>query len=227
MPLYITYFIIGITVMVSIPAMSNPELKSRLMFNAYAVKHQRQWYRLFTHALVHGDWMHLFMNMYVLYSFGCAREGRFFEDEDIRQVLANQTLEQQFGTLFHEKAHLFYILLYVGAIFMSSVYSYEKNKDNMYYNALGASGAVAAVVFASILINPMGGIGIIFIPIFIPSWIFGILYLVYSWYMAKKGDDNIGHDAHFWGAVYGMAFTLCLKPALASSFLDQVRGHVG
>ncbi len=207
--IYITYIIIGITVMFSVPAMGNPELKGKLMFNAYAIRHRKEWWRLVTHALVHADWMHLMLNMYVLYMFGCA------------SPLAT---EPMFMDLFELKGKLFYILLYAGAIIMSSVYSYEKNKDNMYYNALGASGAVAAVVFAGILIHPNQGIGIIFIPVFIPSWIFGVLYLVYSWYKSKQGDDNIGHDAHFWGAVYGVVFTLCLKHELAGAFIDQILG---
>jgi membrane associated rhomboid family serine protease len=207
MQIYITYFIIGITCMVSIPAMGNAELKGKLLFNAWAIRYRKEWWRLLTHALVHADWMHLMMNMYVLYMFG-------------------QYVEIEYEALFFQKAHLFFILLYVGGIFMSSVYSYEKNKDNMYYNALGASGAVSAIVFTHILIMPKAGMGLIFIPgIFIPSWIFGGLYLLYSWYMGKRGNDNIGHDAHFWGAVYGIAFTLCLKPSLAAHFIAQITGH--
>jgi membrane associated rhomboid family serine protease len=205
---YITLFIIGLTVLVSILAMANAELKNKSIFNAWAIKHRKEWYRFLTHAFVHADWMHLIFNMYVLYSFGMIVEGQYLD-------------------LFESKGHLFYILLYFGGIIMSSVYSYEKNKDNLYYNALGASGAVAAVVFAGILINPNGGIGIIFIPVFIPSWIFGILYLAYSWYMGKRGDDNIGHDAHFWGAVYGVVFTICLKHELAFTFIDKIIGHRG
>jgi membrane associated rhomboid family serine protease len=205
-PFPVTYIIIGITLLFSIPAMNNPELKGKLMFNAYAVRHKREWYRLFTHALIHADWMHLIMNMYVLYGFGVITEG-------------------EYAYYFQEKAVLFYILLYVGAIFMSSVYSYEKHKDNMYYNALGASGAVSAILFAHILINPTAGISFIFIPFAFPGWVLGGLYLIYSWYMGKKGNDNIGHDAHFWGAVYGVAFTLCLKPGLAAIFVSQITGH--
>ncbi len=206
MQLYISYFIIGITVLFSVSAFTNPELKSKMMFNAYAIRHRKEWHRLFTHALIHADWMHLFFNMYVLYAFG-------------------PLLEREYAYFFEEKAHLFFILLYVGAIFMSSVYSYEKNKNNMYYNALGASGAISALLFAHILMNPMQGIGIMFIPFFIPGWVFGGLYLFYSWYMARRGQDNIGHDAHFWGAVYGVIFTICLKPELASAFLRRITGH--
>jgi membrane associated rhomboid family serine protease len=208
MQTYITLIIIGLTALISIPAMNNPELKMRSIFNAYAIKHNREWYRFVTHAFVHADWMHLLFNMYVLYIFGVK-------------------VERDYMDLFESKGHLFYILLYVGGVIMSSLYSYEKHKDDMYYNALGASGAVSAVLFAGILINPNMGIGMMFIPVFIPAWIFGPLYLLYSWYMAKRGTDNIGHDAHFWGAVYGVVFTLCLNHHLATEFIDKITGHQG
>ena len=92
---------------------------------------------------------------------------------------------------------------------------------------MGASGAVSAVVFASILISPLTGIRFIFIPFDIPAFIFGVLYLIYSAYMAKRGTDNIGHDAHFWGAVYGLLFTILLKPSLAASFVHQITAYIG
>jgi membrane associated rhomboid family serine protease len=204
----ITYIIIAVTVLVSVIAMNNDELKGKLLFNAYAIRHRREWYRLFTHALVHGDLAHLMFNMYALYSFG-------------------MHAEYAYAYFFAERATFFYVLLYVGGIFMSSAYSYEKHKDDMYYNALGASGAVSAVVFAYIIIAPLSKIHLIFLPgLGIPSWVFGILYLVGSWYMARKGSDNIGHDAHFFGALYGIAFTLCIKPELAKAFLAQVTGSI-
>jgi membrane associated rhomboid family serine protease len=206
MQLYLTYFIIGITVLFSIPAFANQELKAKMMFNAYLIKNGREWYRFFTHALIHADIMHLFMNMYVLYSFGVA-------------------VEYAYHDMFEEKARLFFLLLYIGGIFMSSIYSYEKHKDNIHYNALGASGAVSSVVFAFILMAPTARMGLIFIPFRFPAWIFGLLYLTYSWYMSKRGNDNIGHDAHFWGAVYGIGFTLCMKPALFHQFIEQVTGR--
>ncbi|HOV12612.1 MAG TPA: rhomboid family intramembrane serine protease, partial [Bacteroidales bacterium] len=96
-------------------------------------------------------------------------------------------------------------------------------KNNPYYNAVGASGATSAVLFASILFYPIGKIMIFPIPIGIPAFIFGLLYLIYSAYMSKRGGDNIGHDAHFWGAVFGVLFTIAIKPAVALYFIDQVR----
>ena len=195
--------IIAITVIVSVLAFYNAELMDKLKFNAYRIKHDRQGWRFGSYALVHADWLHLLINMWVLYSFG-----------DI--VL------HSFGIYFGLKGFAYYLLLYVGGVLFSILFDYGKNKDNIYYNALGASGAVAAVVFASIMIYPVGGIYLFPIPFSIPSWLFGILFLVYSAYMQKKGTSRIGHSAHFFGAVFGIVFTIILVPHVLSSFISQL-----
>ncbi|HNZ43988.1 MAG TPA: rhomboid family intramembrane serine protease [Bacteroidales bacterium] len=199
--------IIAITAVVSIIAMNNKDLFYRLKFSPYLVLHSKQWYRFFTHAFVHAGWMHLLINMWVLYLFG-------------------QVVVDNYAGLFGIKGYYYFIILYVGAILISSLPSYGKNKDNPYYNAVGASGATSAVLFASILFYPIGKIMIFPIPIGIPAFIFGILYLIYSAYMSKRGGDNIGHDAHFWGAVYGVLFTVAIKPAVALYFIDQIRNFI-
>lgn len=204
----ITQIIIGITALASILAFYNKELQGRLLFSPIMIAQHRQGYRFITHAFVHADWMHLAVNMFVLLSFGRAVEGFY-------------------GALFDAKGWYFFLLLYFGGIILSSTPSYAKNKDNKFYHAVGASGAVSAVVFASILISPLTGIRFIFIPFDIPAFIFGVLYLIYSAYMAKRGTDNIGHDAHFWGAVYGLLFTILLKPSLAASFVHQITAYIG
>lgn len=202
----VTIIIIIITCIFSITAFSNGSLFHKNLFNPYLIRHNRQWHRFFTHAFLHADWVHLIMNMYVLYMFGNYVENYFFKE------------------VFEEKAKLFYIFLYVGGITMSAVPSYERHKNDSYYNSVGASGAVSAVVFSSIVFMPMAGMGLIFLPgIHIPAFIFGGLYLLYSWYMAKKGNDNIGHDAHFWGAAFGFIFTIVLKPALFMHFISQIQ----
>jgi membrane associated rhomboid family serine protease len=127
--------------------------------------------------------------------------------------------------VFGTKGALFFILLYIGGLAMSSLYSYEKNKNNMYYNALGASGAVSAVVFAYIILAPTQKLIFIFLPIPIPAYLFGILFLGAEYYLGKRGQSNIGHDAHFGGAIYGIAFTLILKPSLLHTFIAQIFGQ--
>lgn len=197
----LTIIIIGITVIISALAFQNSELFDKLKFNAYLIKNQKQWWRFLSYAIVHADWMHLLINMYVFYSFGKIVEATFFN-------------------YFGYRGLLFYLLLYLGGVLFSTVFDFGKNKDNAYYNAVGASGAVSAVVFASILIHPAGSIFLFPIPFAIPSWAFGILYLIYSAYMGKRGGDNIGHNAHLWGAVYGIIFTVITIPGIISNFFS-------
>ena len=199
----ITYFIIFITAVVSVFALSNEEWFAKLKFNAYDAKHSNHWYRFFTYGFVHAGYVHLFINMLVLYSFGVI-------------------VETYFKFYFPGKAGFYYILLYVGGLILSIIPAFGKYKNDVFYNAVGASGAVAAVVFASIILYPTGKIFLFFIPLPIPSPIFGILYVAYEYYMAKNGRDNIGHDAHLWGALFGVVFTLALKPGLALMFLHQL-----
>jgi|SRR4051812_46801114 len=201
----ITLIIIAITVVVSIYAMDNYSVKNRLMFNAYQIRHRKEWYRFFSSGLIHADYMHLGFNMISLYSFGAG-------------------VENLYSFHFQEKGILFFILLYVGGLAMSSLYTYEKHKDNIHYNALGASGAVSSVVFAFIILAPTAKLSLIFIPIPIPAYLFGAIFLGIEYYLGKRGQSNIGHDAHFWGAVFGLVFTLVLRPALGTAFIAQIFG---
>lgn len=201
----ITIIIIGITVLVSIISMDNHSLKNKLMFNAYMIHKRKEWYRFFSNGLIHADWMHLAFNMFSLYIFGGTVE-QMYRDSDV----------------FGAKGILFFILLYVGGLVMSSLYSYEKHKNDIYYNALGASGAVSAVIFAFIILAPTQKLMLLFLPIPIPAYLFGLIFLGIEYYLAKRGQGNIGHDAHFWGAVFGIAFTLILKPSLLQSFIEQI-----
>jgi membrane associated rhomboid family serine protease len=199
-----TWIFIIITAAVSIPAFSNRQLFSNLRFNPCIIKEKRQWYRFLSYGLLHADWTHLIVNMFVLYSFG-------------------EVVETVMYGIFGAKGFLYYVLLYVGGIFLSVVPSFEKHKNDSWYNAVGASGAVSAVVFSSIILFPASKIMLLFLPIPIPAAIFGVLYLVFSAYMARRGGDNIGHDAHFWGALFGAVFTIAIKPELFLLFIEQLK----
>lgn len=204
----ITLIIIVATVAVSLIFMDNDTMKGKLMFNAYMIHKQRQWYRLFSSGIIHADWMHLAFNMYSLYVFG-------------------KWTEILYLRLFETKGIFLFILLYVSSIAMASFYSYEKHKNNIYYNALGASGAVSAVIFAFITIAPTEKLVFILLPLpgGIPAYLFGLIFLGIEYYLGKRGQSNIGHDAHFWGAIYGVVFTIALKPSLVTSFIQQITGH--
>ncbi len=204
----VTLIIIIATILVSVWAFSNHDIYRRLAFNAYDIKHFRNGHRFISYALIHADWIHLLINMLVLYSFGRA-------------------VEAYYSMFWGTKGTFYYLLLYAGGTVMSTTPAYAKHKDDYTYTAVGASGAVSAIVFASIIFDPLNKIYFFIIPFGIPAVIFGVLYLAYSWYMAKRNIDNIGHDVHFWGAVFGFFFTIALKPALALYFLNTVKGLLG
>ena len=200
----ITLIIIAVTALVSILCFSGTLDINAWMFNATKVWHRKQWYRMLSYGLVHSGWGHLFFNMLTLYFFGTV-------------------VEQYFGAAFGGTLGIvMYIVLYVSAIAVSTVWDLIKYKDSPGYNAVGASGAVSAVLFASILFEPKMGIYIYLIPIPVPGYIFAPLYLLYCWYMARRNMDNIGHTAHFWGAVYGLVFPLFFRPDIFNHFLSQL-----
>ncbi len=210
----ITYIIIGVTIIVSIMAfppqiaapdfLRKPGLINRLEFNPYLVYHRKQYYRLFTSALVHSGWFHLLINMFVLYSFGRLVEAYFVS---------------YFGFAGGE---LLYLFFYVSAVAVASLADLNKFKDSPYYNAVGASGAVSAVVYAAILFQPLSKLYIFPIPIPIPAILFGVIYLLYESQMAKRQVDNIGHSAHFYGSLYGLLFPILLRPAFFMEFLSKL-----
>jgi len=199
-----TIIIVVITAIASIACFSNQELLSRWIFNPYKVHHQKQWYRFITSGFIHHDVMHLAVNMLVFFSFGTA-------------------VENYYSMVFPHHSRIYFVLLYLGALVFATTPSYSKQKNNPYYNALGASGAVAAILFAAVLFNPLGKIYIMGV-IPLPGIAVAVLYVIYEYYAGKKGGDNIGHDAHLWGAAFGAGFTILLKPAIIINFIQQLTG---
>jgi membrane associated rhomboid family serine protease len=199
----VTLLIILLTSMVSIMAFSNEQMMRQLVFSPYNIRRTGEWFRFISSGLLHINFLHLFFNMYALFLFGGITEAYF-------------------RNLFEPMGATLYILMYILAIALSETYSYFRHRHNPAYASLGASGAVSAVVFASILFEPQNKIGLIFFPIGIPGFIFGFLYLLYSAYMAKQANDNIGHYAHFFGALFGFFFPVLIKPSLFSHFIMQI-----
>lgn len=198
----ITWIIIGLTSLVSFLALQNTELMEKLQFNAARIVHRKEYFRLLSHAFVHVSWTHLIINMFVLFFFGRA-------------------VENYFGYFFGSRSVIYFIILYTGGILVSNLWGLVKNKDNYYYNAVGASGAVSAVLFTFILLNPLEKL-YLFAIIPIPGILFGVGYLAYSYIMSTRRSDNIAHDAHFLGALFGIIFPLLLRPSLFERFLDQL-----
>jgi membrane associated rhomboid family serine protease len=189
-----------VTAGVSILAFQNRDILNKLIMYPYVMVRQNQWYRIITHAFIHADWMHLIFNMIALWSFG-------------------NFVFNSLGDMTPSPALHFYIM-YFGAILFSSISDVAKHKDNQHYASLGASGAVSAVIFFSILLNPWTLVYVFFIPC--PGIVFGVLYLVYSNYMSKKGGDIINHDAHFYGSVFGILYPLFVEPEIYKLFFYKL-----
>lgn len=164
---------------------NKPVFFQKLMFDNRAITQGKEYYRMFTSGFLHANWMHFAFNMFSLYSFG-------------------GNIERLFSPL---NLLIIYFASIVGGNFLSlALYK------NIHYRAIGASGGVCGVIFASIFLIPGGSIYIIPIPIAIPSWAFAILFLLISFYGIKSGRDNVGHIAHLGGALIGLAVTFLLFP---------------
>lgn len=181
-----------------------------LIYYPAFIHSKKQYYRFVTYGFIHADLMHLIFNMYAFYLFG-------------------EYMEKAFMALFGDTQGLvFYVLMYLLALIASVIPDYAKYKNNYQYRSLGASGAVSAVVFAFIILNPMQGIGLIFIPFLIPGFLFGFLYLVISFFLSKKGGSVINHNAHIWGAIFGMLFLIVFSKIFSGypvlqNFLGEVK----
>jgi membrane associated rhomboid family serine protease len=191
----LTVIITIITVLISMAAFNNADLVNKLILWPRYMDNPKEYYRLLTSGFIHADWNHLIFNMVSLYFIG-------------------QSAEMLLGGGI--------ITLYLTGIIVSSLPSFIKNRNNSYYRSLGASGGVSSILFLVIYFFPWGKLQIIFIPIGIPCIIYGVLYLIYEAYMSKRGQGNVNHDAHFWGAIYGFLYAIVIDPSHGLSFFNQV-----
>ena len=220
MTLSLTILIIAITAITSFLAFNNPKLEDDLIFDPIAVSRRKQWYRFITCGFIHADFTHLLFNMMSFYFFGQTQKG----DANHLDVVG---VEDSFIGLFGDKGKALYLLLYISALVICLLPTYFKHKNNSRYKSLGASGAVSAIIFVGIFIAPQHDLVLFLLPIPIPGFIFGPLYLFASAWMAKRGKDNINHSAHFWGALYGVIFFAIASFALTSfnpltNFVEKV-----
>lgn len=200
-----TLIIVIMTGIVSYQAFNNPALRQRLLFHPYSIKKSGELYRFLSHGFIHGSWTHLLINLFVLYQFG----------EFIEQLFVQLVFGPNFGRLA-------FLLFYVSAVVVSSIPAYFKHQNNAYYGSLGASGATSALVFIYIMLDPWQWF--LFPPL--PAIVLAIAYLWYSSYMSKRGGDNIAHDAHLYGAVYGLLFAIVsfalFQPMLLENFFTRL-----
>jgi membrane associated rhomboid family serine protease len=204
----ITLYITIITVVTSISAMYNETLMDKLIFHPYTVHQHKEWYRFFTSGFIHADFMHL-----AFYMFG-------------------DYVEQYFAMIFGASGGTFFIILYISSLLICLIPTYLNHYKQYHYQSLGASGAVSAIVFAGIFLQPTMQIGFLIIPPIIPGFIFGPIYLGLTAYLSKKGQSGINHSAHLWGSIYGIVFLIVTAHFIGhvdvfSLFIDQIRVYLG
>ncbi|WP_323758499.1 rhomboid family intramembrane serine protease [Roseivirga sp.] len=198
----VTYILMAVIGLITYFAWERPEWQKRLMLNPYTVVHEKKYYQLITSGFVHNNGIHLLLNLFTLYFFGLA-------------------IEQIFYSYFGEMGLVLYILLFITAVIVANIPTTIKHKNNYNYNSLGASGGVSALVMAFILFDPIRDLCLYAI-ICLPGYILGGLFIVYSIIMSKRNSDNINHDAHLFGAIYGVIFTLLLRPSTFSYFIEAI-----
>lgn len=196
-----TLIILIVTVGISIMGLNNPNLLYKLTMNPYAIRQKGEYWRFLTSGFVHNSWLHLGFNMFTFFFFG-------------------QAAEQIIG-YYSGGGSTQFILFYLVAIILSDVPSYIQNRDSVHYQSLGASGGVTAVVFCSILFNPMNRI-CLYGFICLPGFILGAIYLIYSISQSRKMSDNINHMAHLTGALVGILYSIIIHPGVVGEFFEQV-----
>lgn len=201
----ITLLLVAFTTLFSVVSMGNPSLKFKYVFFPYKMKNEKEHYRLVTHAFLHNDYLHLFFNMFVLFHFG-----------RIIEIL----LVQKNGLI---AGSIHYVLLYFLGVVAAAIWPFIRHQNNLSYKSLGASGAVSAVLFAVILWLPEAPLNLLFIPFEIKAWVFGLLYLGFEYYQTTRGQQTgVAHDAHFGGAVFGVAYILWMDISIGKAFINYI-----
>ena len=168
--------------------LSNYQFFEQYKFHVGKILYQKDYKRLVTSGFLHADWMHLFFNMFSLYSF-------------------SNGIENYVGPYR-------FIIIYFGSLVGADLLTLYLQRRNSSYTAVGASGAVCGIIFSAIALYPGISIGLMFIPFAIPGWLFGLLYMAYSIYGMKSKRGNIGHEAHFGGAFVGLILTVAMYPSM-------------
>ncbi len=177
----------------------NQSLQYRWMLHPYEVVNGGAYYQLITHGFIHGSFLHLFINMYVFYSFAFYLEGWML-------------------------GHLNFAIVYFGAMIISAGVSVLRRKDQLDFRSVGASGAISGILFSFILFNPNASLLLFFI-LPMPAWLAALIFVVGSYYAAKKNYlPGIDHEGHLWGALSGAALTILLEPRAWSIFMSKLFG---
>ncbi|RYF88776.1 MAG: rhomboid family intramembrane serine protease [Chitinophagaceae bacterium] len=197
----LTLILIAVNVIFSMVGFSNNSFLAKTIGWPYYTHTEGQYYRFLTSGFLHADWMHLFFNMFTLYFFG----------SNIEKIFAVAGLG----------GNASYLALYFLGLIVADLPGYFKHQNDYNYRSLGASGAVSAVVFASIVFSPWSSM-YLYGALKISATVFAVLYIVYCVYMGKRNSDNVNHDAHLWGAVFGLLFTIALIAALQPALFEYI-----
>lgn len=201
----VTMLLIALNVVISLIGFSNRAFVEKYLLWPYQMKRSGEKIRFISSGFLHADTMHLFFNMFTFFFFG-------------------QIVEQVFDRAF-PMGKLWFIILYFAGMIVADLPSYFKNQDNPHFRSLGASGAVSAVVFATILFDPWSQLRLYGI-IALSAMLFAVLYIAYCIYMGKRGGDNVNHDAHLWGSLFGIAFTLILVFSMRPDIMPYIINDV-
>ncbi len=202
----ITFILIAVNVIFSMIGFSNKTMMAKTIGWPYYSYKEGQYYRFITSGFLHQDWMHLFFNMFTLFFFG----------QNIEYIFSSAGLG----------GNVAYLALYFLGMIVADIPSFLKHRNDHNYRSLGASGAVSAVVFASIVFSPWSTL-YLYGAIKISATLFAVLYIVYCVYMGRQNKDNVNHDAHLWGSLFGLAFTIALialmQPALFDNIIEEFK----
>ncbi|MFM8179060.1 MAG: rhomboid family intramembrane serine protease [Candidatus Kapaibacterium sp.] len=196
----VAFFIMYLTIAASLVAMFVPGFGESAVYHPYSVARGRRIHTLITGNLIHGGFAHLAFNMLSYYFFAFPLE----------RIIGSER----------------FLVVYLASMLVADIPSLVAHRNHRHYRTLGASGAVSGVIFSMILFHPTMKMALLFLPVPIPAYLFGPLYLLYSYFAARSAGDNINHEAHLWGAVGGVASTLVCVPSAAQVFAQSMGWNI-
>lgn len=210
--------ILAVTLATSLAAFQNQFLKEKFVLRPYAFVHRKQYWTVITSGLIHGDYRHLLFNVIAFYFFAFDLEKWFVLQESFKisagEVHYGQTVAEIIG-------HAKFFFVYFFSMVIADLTTIVKYKDIPSYASLGASGAISGVVMAAVIITPAMGNEIMIWGI-IPGWAFGVIYILGSYFQARYSNDNVGHEAHLWGAIAGIVMMPVFYPKASWQFVQSV-----
>lgn len=203
----LSFLIMAVTVGISLLAWQKPAWLDAMMMSPYRIDRKKEYWRFITSGFIHADFAHLFFNLFSFYFFGTQ-------------------LEYIFGIIFPGFGGEVFIFFYLMAILVADLPTYFKQRNNPYFNSLGASGAVSAVIFAGIMFFPTEKI-YLFGFVGIPGFIYAGLFTWYSIAMDRRGRDYVNHSAHLYGGLFGVLFITLTRPSTWVEFFSQILAMFG